>query len=81
MTSLVNSTKHSKMFNTYPSNVFQKYEEGTILPNSFYEVKITLVSKPSKDNIKKENYRYISLLTIDAKILKNTLANQIQKYI
>ena len=29
-------------------------EEGT-LPNSFYEATITLITKPDKDNTKKEN--------------------------
>jgi hypothetical protein len=38
------------------------------LPNSFYEVTITLILKPRKDPTKKENYRPVSLMNI-AKML------------
>ena len=49
--------------------LFQKTAEERTLPNSLYEATITLISKPDKNNTKKEKYRPISLMNIDAKIL------------
>ena len=36
--------------------LFQKFAEEGTLPNSFYEVTITLIPKADKDTTKKENY-------------------------
>jgi hypothetical protein len=61
--------------------LFHKIEAEDTLPNSFYEATITLIPKPQKDTTKIENFRPISLMNINAKILYKILANRVQEQI
>ena len=57
---------------------FQNIAEEGKLPNSCYEATITLIPEPGKDAKKEENYRPISLMNINTKVLNKILANRIQ---
>ena len=61
--------------------LFQKIVEDSKLPNLFYESTITLITKSSKDNTKRENYKQVSLMNIDVKIVNKILANRSQQHI
>jgi hypothetical protein len=45
------------------------------VPNTFYEASIALIPKQGKDTSKKRNYRSMSSMNIDAKILNKRMAN------
>jgi hypothetical protein len=59
--------------------LFQGIKREGTLPKSSYEASITFIPKPNKDITRRENYRPISLMNIDAKILNKMLANRIQQ--
>ena len=81
---------HSKFYQEFREELtpillkfFQNIADEGKLPNSFNKATITLIPKSDKDVTKKENYRPISLMNIDAKIQqhKKTVANRIQQHI
>jgi hypothetical protein len=41
--------------------------------NSYYEATVTLIGRPCKDSTKKMNFRTVSLMNTDAKILSKIL--------
>jgi hypothetical protein len=56
--------------------LFHKIEREGTLHNSFYEASILLIPKLDKDILQKNNYRTISLMNFNAKILNKIMANQ-----
>lgn len=66
-----------KKTTTYPFPTIQKLEQEGMLPNSFNEINSWLCYK-DQTKISKNDYRLISLININAKILNKVSANWIQ---
>jgi hypothetical protein len=71
-----NSTRiPKKSLYQYSLKLFYKIETEGLLPNSFYEATVTLIPKSHKDSTSKENFRPISPMNIDTKIVNKILVN------
>jgi hypothetical protein len=69
------------IINTNTLHIILQIETEVTFPNYFHESKITLILKPHIDPTKRESYRAISMINIDAKFYHKILENQIQEHI
>ena len=56
----------------------KKIKAEGLIPNSLYEARITLTPKTDNGVMRKEDYRPVSLMNNDAKIIHKNLRKQMQ---
>jgi hypothetical protein len=81
MDSQLNSITFKEEITPILFKLFHEIDREETLPNSFYEASITLIPKLDKDTFKKENYRPIFLMNINAEILNKIMVKGIQRHI
>ena len=81
MASQENSNKYLRRANTYSSQILPRSCRGRNTCKLILQGHHHADPKPDKDITKRKNYRLISLMNLDTKILNEVLANQIQQHI
>ena len=66
---------HGEELIAFLLKLFQTTQKEGTLTKSFYETNIILIPKPGRDSTKKENFRPISMMIIEAKIFSKILAS------